>query len=83
MDPAVLTMLESFAKGASVIYLLVFALFGGYKGWWVFGWQYTAAMDRANAQLSATQKECSFHRDHYEQAMNQIERMLKVVESKP
>ena len=28
------------AQGPSVILLLLLIIVGGYRGWWVFGWQY-------------------------------------------
>ena len=39
-----LTGLAGLVRDAGLVSLLVFALYGGYKRWWVFGWQYEAAL---------------------------------------
>lgn len=39
---------------AAALVLLVAALVGGWRGWWVFGWQYKAKDQEANEWKEAT-----------------------------
>lgn len=38
--------LYDYANKATIPVILVFLIYGGYKGWWVFGWQYKDICDR-------------------------------------
>lgn len=42
-----MTFLDYVSRGG-VIVLLVLILYGGWKKWWVFGWQYRECVDEKN-----------------------------------
>lgn len=43
-----LGQIGDFIQKAGVVGLLAFAIVGGYKGWYVFGWQYRAKEDECD-----------------------------------
>jgi len=41
-----ITDIFKWVTSGGIVGVLLFVLVGGYKGWWVFGWQYKDALDR-------------------------------------
>lgn len=50
-----LTTLDYISR-AGVIVLLIIIIYGGYKKWWVFGWQYKECVDEKNEWKEAALK---------------------------
>lgn len=55
LDATSPTNIVDFIRTTGVVGILVFFLWGGYKKWWVFGWQYSELKDRLTKMEKASE----------------------------
>lgn len=71
MGDLTITQLFDYASKLGVLSMFSIFVYGGFKQWWVWGYQ-----------LDAAKKDCDFYREGHQRLLEQLERALMVAEKK-
>lgn len=76
MDPQLLSSISDLSGTA----LIILALLGGAKGWWIWGWQHREAVAELQERIAHEQDEARFWRDTALEALQVAQRATDAAE---